>query len=285
MKTWTARMMTTVLAALASTVALPCAAYSVQATEIGDLSTGLVTTAVIADAVDADAVDAAAVDNVAPDVLPDGSITGTLFITKQQEDGTPLVGVFSLTQVQGIDLTSIDGWAAVDEMTVDQVAAQQQSGAAATRTTNAAGQVRFFDLAPGVYYISDSANPAVQPFIITVPMQDTDATSATFGTWQYTVHSYPKLADAAGGEDPDPQPTATSTTTPTGDSSTVTGASPVGPASQPASGALAALARVMTRSGVQLASAIIGGGLLIAGLWLLLARNRRKPGTDERTAP
>lgn len=108
-------------------------------------------------------------------------------------DLTPLAGVrFSVQQVTSIDLTTTEGWAAADGLTVAQVqAAPHTLGTATELATDDTGAARFGGLPVGVYLVTETdpgANPIAAPalpFLISIPMD-------IAGEWVYDLHAYPK---------------------------------------------------------------------------------------------
>jgi fimbrial isopeptide formation D2 family protein/LPXTG-motif cell wall-anchored protein len=111
---------------------------------------------------------------------------------------TPLEGVtFTLRGVGNIDLTTNEGWDAVNGLTAAEVLADPatypltDSGAGAT---DAAGDLAFPALPVGVYLVTETDpgdNPIAQPaapFLVTIPMPTGE------NTWLYDVNVYPKNA-------------------------------------------------------------------------------------------
>lgn len=119
--------------------------------------------------------------------------------TAQDTTGlVPMEGVsFSATQVDAydgdsIDLTTMEGWAAVPELgSFDP--ANATFGSVSEAESNAAGAAEFGSMDLGLYWVQELAAPnhnvanAMKPFLVTLPMA-----GPTAGQWIYDVHAYPK---------------------------------------------------------------------------------------------
>lgn len=123
--------------------------------------------------------------------------------------GDPAEGIeFSIFPVTGIDLTTLAGWKAADDLDINTFFTgggpnsyssliTEGLGAEQTATTDAGGVAPFNDIDTGLYLVVEEANPTLTngqavapaaPFLVTVPM--TDPVDRT--TWLDTVHVYPK---------------------------------------------------------------------------------------------
>lgn len=114
---------------------------------------------------------------------------------------TPLPGVvFTIAQVQGVDLTTNAGWAAALAYSGDIAAARANLGPATTLApTGPDGRVVAAGLPIGLYLVHEvglpttggGVDPALSPvadFLVTLPMTNPD----TRASWLYDVHVYPK---------------------------------------------------------------------------------------------
>lgn len=104
---------------------------------------------------------------------------------------TPVAGVeFSVSKVSDVDVTTEQGRAAANEMTVGQ-AAQQTDELTAHGTTNSDGELVFSDLDAGLYVVEETAAPTgvvtTDPFLVMLPMPH-----PTQDSWLQTVYVYPK---------------------------------------------------------------------------------------------
>lgn len=163
-------------------------------------------------------VSAAERTTVTPDTIP-ADATGRLFIHKHlgtpvdqaayPADGrpielpgavVPLPGVvFSVTRINGVDLTTGAGWQAAAQYFGNLDAARQHLGSTVTSArTGADGVTLIDDLPIGLYlvhevaaYVDGLPDPSVTrspDFLVTVPM--TDPRNAV--AWMYDIHVYPK---------------------------------------------------------------------------------------------
>lgn len=109
---------------------------------------------------------------------------------------TPLEGVvFQIQKIDehdgtALDLTTFEGWNALDGLTASDLDDTTVYGADASATTDAAGLALFNDLDLGVYLVTETEKPAhvsstVAPFLLTIPTPNGNL-------WNYDVHSYPK---------------------------------------------------------------------------------------------
>ena len=117
---------------------------------------------------------------------------------------TPLAGVtFEVRQVQGIDLSTNQGWSDASDLSdaFDPADAENSItgegytlGTAASQTTGATGVISFGNLPVGLYFVQETAAPAgvtpSAPFLISVPLTDPDDND----NWIYDVNVYPKNA-------------------------------------------------------------------------------------------
>lgn len=130
----------------------------------------------------------------------DPNATGTLNIFKYEGDpgteyvdaaptgATPLPGVtFNVQRVDGVDLTTQDGWAELATMTPTNLQGNTL-GATTAVTTGANGQATFTGPV-GVYLVTETAfgsYTVAPPFLITLPYAGEN------GAWQYERNVYPK---------------------------------------------------------------------------------------------
>lgn len=122
--------------------------------------------------------------------------TGLPLPSDQLDTMTPIGNVnFEVYRVPGIDLTTPDGWAKAQTMTISQAWAAIGEAAqppAASGITADDGLVEF-DLGVGLYYVREmEAPPGVVrsiPFLVALPTPH-----PTTNEWLYTVHVYPKNA-------------------------------------------------------------------------------------------
>lgn len=130
----------------------------------------------------------------------DPNATGTLNIFKYEGDpgteyvdaaptgATPLPGVtFNVQHVDGVDLTTQDGWAELATMTPTDLQGNTL-GATTAVTTGANGQATFTGPV-GVYLVTETAfgsYTVAPPFLITLPYAGEN------GAWQYERNVYPK---------------------------------------------------------------------------------------------
>ncbi len=116
--------------------------------------------------------------------------------------GTPLAGAtFTAALVQGVDLTTPEGWTSVSNLTPATAAARVNTAGTYTATTGSDGVARFNDgasLPLGLYLVTETklptgaTNPAA-PFLVTLPFP-TGSEGAPSNQWIYDVHAYPKNA-------------------------------------------------------------------------------------------
>lgn len=115
------------------------------------------------------------------------------------QDTTGLVPVagatFTATRVPGIDVTTNAGQQAAAALTA-AAAAPLVAGlpAAASDTTDSAGDATLTPLGVGLYYVTETVTPAgfvpAAPFLVALPLTD----PGTRDGWLTTVHVYPKNA-------------------------------------------------------------------------------------------
>ncbi|MGN5734526.1 MULTISPECIES: SpaH/EbpB family LPXTG-anchored major pilin [Arthrobacter] len=116
--------------------------------------------------------------------------------------GTPLSGAtFTAALVQGVDLTTPEGWTAVSALTPATAASRVTVSDTFTATTGTNGVAVFNsgDTMPlGLYLVTETVlpveatNPAA-PFLVTLPFP-TGPGGAPANQWVYDVHVYPKNA-------------------------------------------------------------------------------------------
>lgn len=127
---------------------------------------------------------------------------------------------FTLSRVNGIDVTTDDGRARAKDMTLDGARAAGLTQVATSRTDEA-GEVVFGDLAPGLYLLEESAPDSdheyhvSRPQLIILPLGDVHGNEFTYDNVVVTKW------DGDGGETPTPSPTV-STSAPTPSPSTST---------------------------------------------------------------
>jgi fimbrial isopeptide formation D2 family protein/LPXTG-motif cell wall-anchored protein len=116
--------------------------------------------------------------------------------------GTPLSGAtFTAALVQGVDLTTPDGWNAVSTLTPATAASRVTVADTYTATTGTNGVAIFNggdSLPIGLYLVTETALPAeatnpAAPFLVTLPFP-TGPGGAPANQWIYDVHAYPKNA-------------------------------------------------------------------------------------------
>ncbi|MFC5929708.1 LPXTG cell wall anchor domain-containing protein [Cryobacterium melibiosiphilum] len=116
--------------------------------------------------------------------------------------GTPLSGAtFTAALVQGVDLTTSEGWTAVSALTPGTAASRVTVADTYTATTGVNGVAVFNDgdtLPLGLYLVTETALPAgatnpAAPFLVTLPFP-TGPGGAPANQWIYDVHAYPKNA-------------------------------------------------------------------------------------------
>lgn len=114
---------------------------------------------------------------------------------------TGLAGAeFTITRVEGVDLTTNAGWQAAagyrDSSLSTKPPLSTDGAEIATVTTTSGGTATTEDLPLGLYYVEETKPPTtagttyspVAPFLVTLPMtHPTD-----LNQWMYTVHVYPK---------------------------------------------------------------------------------------------
>ena len=127
---------------------------------------------------------------------------------------------FTLSRVNGIDVTTDDGRARAKDMTLDGARAAGLTQVATSRTDEA-GEVVFGDLAPGLYLLEESAPDSdheyhvSRPQLIILPLGDVHGNKFTYDNVVVTKW------DGDGGETP-----TVSTPTPTPSPSTSTNRTP-----------------------------------------------------------
>ncbi|MFW8745359.1 SpaH/EbpB family LPXTG-anchored major pilin, partial [Mesorhizobium japonicum] len=121
---------------------------------------------------------------------------------------TPIAGVgFQVRQVQGIDLTTNQGWTNASSLSASFSAANPETsittagyslGSGTTKTTDASGVAAFTGLSVGLYLVKETSAPSgatpAQPVLVSVPITD----PTNLNAWIYDVHIYPKNAITAG---------------------------------------------------------------------------------------
>lgn len=119
--------------------------------------------------------------------------------------GTPLAGAtFTASLVQGVDLTTPEGWTAVSNLTPATAASRVTAADVYTATTATDGVARFNEggtLPIGLYLVNETKLPAgatnpAAPFLVTLPFP-TGPGGAPSNQWIYDVHAYPKNAVTA----------------------------------------------------------------------------------------
>ena len=129
---------------------------------------------------------------------------------------------FTLSRVNGIDVTTDDGRARAKDMTLESARATGLTLITTSRTDEA-GEVVFGDLAPGLYLLEESAPDSdheyhvSRPQLIILPLGGVDGTEFTYDNVVVTKW------DGDGGETPTP---TVSTSTPTPSPSTSTNRTP-----------------------------------------------------------
>ncbi|MDO5501997.1 MAG: SpaH/EbpB family LPXTG-anchored major pilin [Actinomycetia bacterium] len=112
----------------------------------------------------------------------------------------PVAGVvFTVSQVEGVDLSTTAGRAAAQEYLEDLGSARENLGRSwTTAATNTQGQAVLRDLPVGLYLVHEqaahAADGSIDPrlvggrdFLVTIPTSD-----PVTGAWNYDVHVYPK---------------------------------------------------------------------------------------------
>ncbi|TLM83220.1 SpaH/EbpB family LPXTG-anchored major pilin [Pseudarthrobacter sp. NamE5] len=116
--------------------------------------------------------------------------------------GTPLSGAtFTAARVQGVDLTTPEGWTAVSTLTPATAATRVTVEDTYTATTGTDGVALFNggnSLPIGLYLVTETELPAEAtnpsaPFLVTLPFP-TGPGGAPANQWIYDVHAYPKNA-------------------------------------------------------------------------------------------
>jgi fimbrial isopeptide formation D2 family protein/LPXTG-motif cell wall-anchored protein len=116
--------------------------------------------------------------------------------------GTPLSGAtFTAARVQGVDLTTPEGWTQVSNLTPATAAGRVIAADTFTATTGTDGVATFNggDTLPlGLYLVTETELPAEAtnpsaPFLVTLPFP-TGPGGAPANQWIYDVHVYPKNA-------------------------------------------------------------------------------------------
>lgn len=116
--------------------------------------------------------------------------------------GTPLAGAtFTAARVQGVDLTTNDGWTQVSTLTPQTAANRVTAEDTFTATSGTDGTAVFNggDTLPlGLYLVTETELPAeatnaAAPFLVTLPFP-TGPNGAPANQWIYDVHVYPKNA-------------------------------------------------------------------------------------------
>nr|WP_275934811.1 SpaH/EbpB family LPXTG-anchored major pilin [Leucobacter chromiiresistens] len=127
-----------------------------------------------------------------------GGIAGSGAIESLPAGSLPLEGVeFTVSPVEGVDLTTLEGWQDVPEMTVDE-ARSLGLGAPQSLTTAADGTATFANLPLGLYLVEETdfssakqngedvqITSASKPYLVAVPSYIEEA-------WHYDIFSYPK---------------------------------------------------------------------------------------------
>lgn len=116
--------------------------------------------------------------------------------------GAPLAGAtFTAALVQGVDLTTPEGWTAVSALTPASAATRVTAADTYTATTGTNGVAVFNNgntLPIGLYLVTETVLPAgatnpAAPFLVTLPFP-TGPGGAPANQWIYDVHVYPKNA-------------------------------------------------------------------------------------------
>lgn len=116
--------------------------------------------------------------------------------------GTPLAGAtFTAARVQGVDLTTPDGWTQVSTLTPQTAASRVTAAETFTATSGTDGRAVFNNggtLPLGLYLVTETQLPAgatnaAAPFLVTLPFP-TGPSGAPANQWVYDVHVYPKNA-------------------------------------------------------------------------------------------
>lgn len=116
--------------------------------------------------------------------------------------GTPLSGAtFTAALVEGVDLTTPEGWTAVSNLTPATAASRVTLANTFTATTATNGVAVFNSgntLPIGLYLVTETELPAEAtnpsaPFLVTLPFP-TGPGGAPANQWIYDVHAYPKNA-------------------------------------------------------------------------------------------
>ncbi|MFJ4170863.1 SpaH/EbpB family LPXTG-anchored major pilin [Paenarthrobacter sp. NPDC089714] len=119
--------------------------------------------------------------------------------------GTPLSGAtFTAALVQGVDLTTPEGWTQVSALTPATAASRVNANDTYTATTGTNGVAVFNNgdtLPIGLYLVTETVLPAQAtnpsaPFLVTLPFP-TGPNGAPSNQWIYDVHAYPKNAVTA----------------------------------------------------------------------------------------
>ncbi|MDO5503697.1 MAG: hypothetical protein Q4G67_11030 [Actinomycetia bacterium] len=122
--------------------------------------------------------------------------------TSGQQGRTPVSGiVFSLEQVEGIDLTTQAGLAEATEIIEDHSLLQgrERTVVATLPPTSVTGQAQADHLPIGLYVLS--AEEGYRPMVFTLPTAD-----PTDGSWVYHLGITPKPEPAPGEPEPTPIP-------------------------------------------------------------------------------
>ncbi|PPH30320.1 SpaH/EbpB family LPXTG-anchored major pilin [Rathayibacter sp. AY1F9] len=133
-----------------------------------------------------------------------GSNNGQAIGTGQEitVPGDALPGaVFTAARVQGVDLTTPDGWNQVANLTPGTAATRVTAADTFTATSGTDGEAVFNNGASmplGLYLVTETQLPAgatngATPFLVTLPFP-TGPTGAPANQWIYDVHVYPKNA-------------------------------------------------------------------------------------------
>ncbi len=114
----------------------------------------------------------------------------------------PVAGVtFNAYKVNGIDLGTAAGWAAVSALSVtsttcDTLPPSGTTGAGSA-VTDGTGQAKISNLAVGAYIVCETNAPntvvdKAQPFVVTIPFSYKRASGTPTESWLYDVNVYPK---------------------------------------------------------------------------------------------
>lgn len=107
----------------------------------------------------------------------------------------PLAGAeFTAKKVDGIDLSTNEGWLAAQDLTVDEAAKRVSGAGVKSGLTNAAGEATIKPLPIGLYFVEETTTPSghigAAPFLVAIPMTH----PTELDKWITDVHVYPKNA-------------------------------------------------------------------------------------------